>query len=398
MVKKDVLVTDGRWHKTLAVVRSLGKKNINITCGDSTRLACSLFSRYCKKKLIYPKIKDNPRSFINSILEELEKQNYGVLFPMEEDTMKVIANNIGDFDDKVSIPMVDKNTLMLAMNKEELIKFAQKNGVPCPKTYFIDNINQIKTLKKEIKYPAVIKPRIGSGAKGVKYIANEKELEEEYIKIHNIFSYPLIQERIPQEGEAIGVSAVFDRDRNLIASFSHRRIRQYPVTGGASTLCESYYCPSIEKIAIELLKKLNWYGVAMVEFKVDPRDNTPKLMEINARLWGSLQLAISSGVDFPHLLYKIAMNEKVEKIKDYKIGTKFRWLIPGDILHFIFTPNKLKIMPDFFNFFEKDTTDAILSLEDPFPIIGKLLTGFTFLYDREMRKHLYLKLGINKSL
>jgi len=43
----------------------------------------------------------------------------------------------------------------------------------------------------------------------------------------------------------------------------------------------------------------------MVEFRVDARDGTAKLMEVNPRFWGSLQLSILSGADFPYLLYNL---------------------------------------------------------------------------------------------
>ncbi|MEQ8169012.1 MAG: ATP-grasp domain-containing protein [Candidatus Eremiobacterota bacterium] len=389
-----VFVTDGKWHKTLAVVRSLGKHGIKVSCGESTRLACALFSNYCNRKIRYPSVKSEPVKFIEFLMEELEKNKYSVLFPMEEDTINLILNNIDVLSGKISIPLVNKNILSLAINKEKLMRFASSIGIPCPETYSIKTLSDINTLKNKIKYPVVIKPKESSGSKGVIYINNEHELEREYIKVHSVFPFPLIQERIPPGGEAIGVSAIFNKESKLVASFTHRRIREYPVTGGASTLCESCHRPSVEALAIELLKKLNWFGVAMVEFKVDPRDKTPYLMEINPRFWGSLQLAIYSGIDFPYLLYKVARNEEIPEIKDYKIGARFRWILPGDILNFISNPNRLTLKPGFFNFFSKDTTHAIFSREDPLPVIGTILTGLTFLYDKNMRKHLFLKLGI----
>jgi len=68
-----------------------------------------------------------------------------------------------------------------------------------------------------------------------------------------------------------------------------------------------------------------WHGVAMVEFKVSA-DGTPYLMEVNARFWGSLQLAIDAGVDFPWLLYQLATGRDVESDDDYVTGVKSRWL------------------------------------------------------------------------
>ena len=389
-----VLITDGRWRKTLATVRALGKKGINVTCSDSTGLACALFSRYCKKKLIYPSIKKKPHEFIDFIIREIKREKYRVLFPLEEETIKLIVNNRNAFPSNISIPLADKEKIYMAMNKKEVLKFAIKEGIPCPKTYFIKSLDEIERIKNKITFPAVIKPQVGSGAKGLKYIEYQKDLEEEYRKVHNIFSYPLIQERIPAGGAAIGVSALFDENSRPVASFTHRRIREYPVKGGASTLCESCFEPDITELGLELLKKLNWYGLAMVEFKVDPRDNSPKLMEINARPWGSIQLAIYGGVNFPYLLYKIALGKKINKTYTYKAGLKFRWLIPGDILHFISNPKRMNLKPGFFDFFASDTTYAVISRDDPLPVLGKILTGLTFIYDEDMRKNLFLKLGL----
>ena len=58
---------------------------------------------------------------------------------------------------------------------------------------------------------------------------------------------------------------------------------------------------------------MDFYGVAELDFVNDSRDNTPKLMEINPRFWGSLQGAISEGVDFPFLLHKLFEDGNIDK-------------------------------------------------------------------------------------
>jgi hypothetical protein len=162
----------------------------------------------------------------------------------------------------------------------------------------------------------------------------------------------LVQERIPKEGDSLGVSALFDENSRVKAAFVHRRLREYPITGGPSTLRESVSRPEILELGLSLLKALDWFGVAMVEFKMDPRDDTPKLMEVNPRFWGSLQLAISSGV------------------------------------HFIRNPNRLHLSPSFFDFFNENTCYDIIAREDPLPVLGRVLTLLTLLYDRDMRRFL----------
>ena len=64
--------------------------------------------------------------------------------------------------------------------------------------------------------------------------------------------------------------------------------------------------PALVERSRRLLEHFGWQGVAMVEYKVDERTGTPMLMEINGRFWGSLQLAVDAGVDFPRLLIECA--------------------------------------------------------------------------------------------
>jgi len=126
----------------------------------------------------------------------------------------------------------------------------------------------------------------------------------------------------------------------------------------------------------------------MVEFKLDPRDGLPKLMEVNPRFWGSLSLAITAGVNFPYLLYRMSRGEKFQPVKNYQIGKKSRWLLPGDILHFIHHPQRSRLTSEFFNFWDANTVYDIISLKDPLPTLARILTPLTFIYDLDMKLRL----------
>jgi predicted ATP-grasp superfamily ATP-dependent carboligase len=86
----------------------------------------------------------------------------------------------------------------------------------------------------------------------------------------------------------------------------------------------------LSECTARMMKKLNWHGVAMAEFKIDSRDGSAKLMEINGRFWGSLHLAIASGVDFPYMLINLLAGIEVPKSKQYRLGVRCRWLL-GDL-------------------------------------------------------------------
>ena len=268
---------------------------------------------------------------------------------------------------------------------------AEKTGIPVPKTWYINDISKLNGLKNRLPYPVVIKPKHSAGAVGVFYPKDSEELMKQYLLVHRRFPYPLIQERIPSHGAGYGASFLMDEAGHVKASFVHKRLREYPVTGGASTLRESVRHDDILDMAHTLLKTLDWFGVAMVEFKMDPRDGTPKLMEINPRFWGSLSLAVTAGVNFPYLLYRLAMGEDIEPIKDYKIGVKCRWLLPGDLLHFLSrgkTKSAKNSTDSFFKFWDKNLFYDIISIKDPLPTAGRILSIIPCLFDRETRSYL----------
>jgi predicted ATP-grasp superfamily ATP-dependent carboligase len=84
-----------------------------------------------------------------------------------------------------------------------------------------------------------------------------------------------------------------------------------------------------------LLRSLGWQGIAMVEYKLDTASRQLVLMEINGRFWGSLQLAIDCGVDFPNILLDAAAGQtEFPESSDYVVGLRNRWFW-GDVDHLI---------------------------------------------------------------
>ena len=145
--------------------------------------------------------------------------------------------------------------------------------------------------------------------------------------------------------------------------------------------------------AVRLLERVKWHGAAMVEFKVDRQSNVPMLMEINGRFWGSLQLAIDAGLDFPYLLYQM-MNGKPVAVPNnaYCIGTKSRWLL-GDLDHLLLrltksnselhldphTLSRSRCLAEFFKLFQHDLHYEVESLSDPGPAFAEYRDWFSHL-------------------
>lgn len=391
MMEPTVFITDGHWRKSLAAVRSLGREGVRVVVGESTRLATAAFSRYCRKTTVYPSPLLRPEAFVAGLLDTLSRRPYQMLLPMEDETLRLVSEHRHEFSRLTYLLIPSPEKLNIARNKAEVIRLARHLGLPTPRTWFIEDTAQLRALSDRLPYPVVIKPRSASGALGVSYVETAGDLVGQYLATHQRFPYPLIQERIPRGGAGYGASFLMDDNHRVKAAFVHKRLREYPVSGGASTLRESVRHDDIRDMARTLLKALDWVGVAMVEFKLDPRDGIPKLMEINPRFWGSLSLAIAAGVNFPYLLYRMSRGEDISPVENYRIGTRCRWLLPGDILHFFHNPERMKLTPSFFHFLDRRMSYDILSLDDPLPALGRLLTPLTFLYDADMKHRLRMR-------
>lgn len=387
-----VLVTDGRQRSTLALVRSLGSKGIKVTVAEDSLPCLASCSRYAHDAFRYPPPADDPEGFAGEIMRKLQQEKFDILIPMTDTTTYLVNQYRTELESLVRLPIPDKTAYERASDKGELIRLAREAGVPCPETHFVASMDDIRKLAGELEYPVVIKPRqsMSRTASGwqhtrVVYAGSPDDLMSKFDQYADWPVLPVIQKRV--KGDGCGAFLLFDSGQPM-AVFFHRRLREKPPSGGVSVLRESIPVDPVMRAGAEkLLKALNWHGVAMVEFKQDETDGQFKLMEINARFWGSLQLAIDAGVDFPYLLYRIAMGESIEPVSEYKIGVKTRWLL-GDLDHLLlrlFKPDSKLNLPDgspgrlatiwnFLKFVQPDTKYEICKRDDLKPALHELKT------------------------
>ncbi len=336
-----VLVLDGETRAALALVRSLGRAGLRVIVASEYSQSLSGTSRFCYNTAVYPSPFDNIQQFVETISDLIVKENVGVLIPITDATACATLKYQSKLSSLTIIPMVSFETYWNASDKISLLKTAAQLNIPFPSTTFIDPLSgqSIEEHLSTLPFPLIVKPRASilySGNKmkktGVRFASNKEELIQ-IISSDESFTVPyMLQEVIT--GDGIGIFA-FCSKGEILSVFSHRRIREKPPYGGVSVVCES---TQPDPIALEssrkLLKELNWSGVAMVEFKRDlKKNNTPILMEINARFWGSLQLAIDAGINFPLYLYNLSQKDNIPKVNAFK-PARSRWLL-GDLDHLI---------------------------------------------------------------
>jgi len=375
-------VTDAQMRSSLAVIRSLGRQGLRVTAGEETMWSTGFLSKYCVEKVVYPSPKAGEK-FIEHLIPVLERGNYDVIFPVADACLKPIIENEREISRYTRIPLPSPSVFQRGYDKGLTLQIAMANGIPCPRTHFPASTDEFSSILDDVRYPVVLKPRVGSGRRGVTICESPEEAAAKYRQSTEQFGPMLVQEYIPHGGE-LGVYTLVNRHSEMRAVTVQRRLRSYPVDGGPSTLRETIRDDLAETaigLADRLLHAMHWSGVAMVEFRIDGRDGSLKLMEVNPRFWGSLQLSILSGVDFPYLLYRMMMEGDVAPVLDYEPGVQCRWLLPGEILWYLSSPQKVKNIRQLLRF---DIPDDILSWSDPGPTLGFMLATLRYSTDREM--------------
>lgn len=389
----NIAVFDAEAIKAIPIIRSLGRAGYNIITLSFERLSLGSSTKYSKKNYY---LKDYNCKLIGEILVE---EQIDIIFPLEEKTISFFICNKTKFLNKFIIIASMEENFYLLRDKAKTIHIAKKSKILIPETFIPSSYEQgIEYLESVGDFPIIMKPKISTGSRGLQIVYNKsrKELIKKYEVINKYYGLPLIQEYIPQGGKAIGAEFLFYKG-NEILSFSHQRIREFPVRGGPSTYCKVYPYEDAIVIGRKLLNSINYSGFAMVEFKENPINNKLYLMEVNPRPWGSISLPIFAGYNFPVEAVKVFSDFDNYKIKGlpYKFDKIFfmRWFLPADILSILFS-YKYKFKSKIKEFFRKypDTVYQIFDKKDFRPVLFIIFKMFLNLFNLNfVKKNLFRK-------
>ena len=338
---RHVLVTDAHSTSALSVVRSLGSHGMRVTAaGEQGRFNLAGYSRYVERSIVLPSAEADPAGYLDRLEGELRRTHYDLLMPTTDTTVTLIRHRRSRIEDLVRIALPCNEALTAAQDKAMTLRVAAETGVAAPRTWTFDSIEALRAGAHQVSYPCVVKPRFscrwdGNGAlvrATVRHADSPESLIRAFAAARCESEFLLVQEKV--EGTGVGVF-VLASEGTPLAVFAHRRLREANPTGGRASLAESIKADDrLLPPALRLLAALKWTGVAMIEFKDAGAPNPPMLMEINGRFWGSLPLAVKSGVDFPWLLARLMLGEDVPRTASYTTGVRCRHL-KGDISYLI---------------------------------------------------------------
>jgi predicted ATP-grasp superfamily ATP-dependent carboligase len=330
MTSRTVIVTDGEQRAALAVVRSLGAAGYRCVVAASSRASIAGVSRFCARSVTVPDALARPEEFAEAIATLAADERASLVLPIAEQSMLAILPIRSRLLPAV-VPFPDLPAFRALSDKQKVLEEASKLGIAVPAQVVVADQRGIAELDfQSLRYPIVIKPARSVGGPageriklGVSYATDSGELRRRILSLPSAAFPLLLQQRVVGPGTGI---FLLRWNGEAQAVFAHQRLCEKPPTGGVSVYCESIAADAaLVDASRKLLDSFGWRGVAMVEFKRDAESGQPFLMEVNGRFWGSLQLAIDAGVDFPRLLAAYALGDPVAPQPPYRVGVRSRW-------------------------------------------------------------------------
>ncbi|UPM44700.1 carboxylate--amine ligase [Halocatena salina] len=376
-----VLVLDSNGQAALSIVRSLGRHGVRVTAGTDRRFALGPISKYATDAYIHPDPDDNCYAFLDHLRTHLADNDYFAVVPATDKTTALLSRHKADLERTGTVVATeDWETFSLVYDKANTFDLAATLDVPIPATFAPESPADLDRIRDELSYPAVIKSRSKSiwtengehelrRVDGSHYVHSPDDLcstYEAFYTANDAFEEypPLIQEYVPGETQT---TVVLADEGEILAHFQERRLRTDPPSGGNSTLLDGVRSQRMFESARSLIERLEWTGPAQVEFMKRP-DGEFRLIEVNGRYWGSLPLAINSGVDFPWLHYRLLRGERPKAIGSYRTDVVQRRLLYGDLnwLQHHLAEGELRAVGPFCRDFV-GPKHTFVSIDDPLP-------------------------------
>lgn len=330
-----VVVSDGATRQALALTRSLGRRGVRVEVLATRRGSLAGASRHAAAEHVVPDAEEAPDAWAEAVRARLAEAPDALFVPTTEVALGSLFR--AGLADTARIAAPPREAYEIACDKARLLVCAAEAGFAVPATAVVDR-GALAEVPSGHAFPAIVKARRSRFFAAGRWHHGSVARVDDAAALARVREDPglrggaLVQPFVAGRGEGLFVAV--DRGK-IVAAFGHRRLREKPPTGGVGVLLES--CapdPALLAPAARLLAALGWHGVAMLELRRDPSGRA-WLMELNPRLWGSLQLAVDAGADFPGWVLALHGGGKSPAFAP-RAGVRTRWEL-GELDHLLIT-------------------------------------------------------------
>ncbi len=326
----NVLVTDGSYKHALGIVRSLGRRGHRVGVIGSRRLSPAFFSRFAYASSPCPDSLDSPTEFINCMSQRIREWSIQLVITVGYASVEACAMNAERLRDTGVFMLIPSATQFAeASDKWQMITNARSAGLSVPDSCLPESLDEARAFLRRCYGRCVAKLRRESLGKGATLVTNESQLDTLFGHSNQSrFGTVILQEYV--SGHGSGYMALAEGGR-VVREFAHRRLREMPASGGYSTAAESIRNQSLMDQGRQLFETMTWNGPGMVEFRAD--GDRRWFIEFNPKFWGSLDLALHCGADFPGDLCRMASGNDLTNrpMPEYRVGDRAWWPWRGDV-------------------------------------------------------------------
>lgn len=329
----------------LGIIRSLGRRGIPVIAVDYDKKALGFSSKYASESIIAPDPRVDEDKFLAFMLENANKWVGSILIPTHDEELAIFSYHKEELSKHYILPVADWEAIKNIVDKKGTYEIAARLNIPIPKTISLDSVESLDSLKNNIDYPCLLKPRRGHefmhkfGRKA--FITEDfEQLQARVAQTHKVGCEMMIQEFISgKDNQIYFYVAYYDSESRPLAEFTERKLRQNPPILGVGRVAESTHTDEIIAPSRQILSRLSFTGLCAIEYKKDAKDSKFKLLDINGRSHMQIGLPIKCGIDFPWIMYNDLVWHKKLPLSEYKTGVK--WIhetadIPPAIRHFLF--------------------------------------------------------------
>jgi predicted ATP-grasp superfamily ATP-dependent carboligase len=332
-----VLVTDGEFKHSLGIARQLARNGHEVHVTARSARAPSVHSRAVRRWHRTPATSDpSYDDALRNIADTLAPVS---VVAVGSGSMAAADRLRNRWAPGVRVALPPPDAFATANDKARTSAFARGLGLRTPRECTVRDAAGARRAVDDLGLPMVLKSSREEGRKAVRYVREAADAERAWAEVRaDAADAVLAQEYVA--GPGWGFCALYWQGK-LVRGLVHRRIREWPPSGGTSACAESAPAAvAIARAGMALLDALAWHGVAMVEFKGEPDPGRFALIEINAKFWGSHDVVLAAGVDIPGALVALMEGRDVGPQAPYP-RVRFAWPFGGDLWHGLFHPSSL---------------------------------------------------------
>ncbi len=308
------VVCEVGWVNGLGAIRSLGRVGVPVIATDHRDFAIGFRSSYAFPVRTPDPVADE-EGFIAAMLELGDAIGRPApVFPTHDEHLNSLARHKAELGDRFRYPFPGWDVLEPLQSKRHQIDTAESIGLAAPKTLHPRSLEECRTAAGEIGFPVLVKPSENIVFKRLyrrqAFLCERPDQLDRAYELSAEYE-PMLQEFIPGGDDLLWTLGTYiAADGEVLATFSGRKLRQTRENMGSARVGETRWEEEVVTAGLELLKALDFHGIAQVEWKRDPRDGRLKLIEVNPRLWQWHGLAGACGADITLAAYWDLVGER----------------------------------------------------------------------------------------